>query len=84
VPELAKPSLEYVVVKPPAEDRALCVRVERGEATPAEGDGAEVGEIVQRCVAAIKEHLGVAATVELLERNTLPRSGYKTNRVVDA
>ena len=79
VPELATPSLEFVVVKPSDDGSPLRVRVERGE-----GASASDADLVQRCVAALKERLGVAAAVELLDRNTLPRSGYKTNRVVDA
>jgi len=76
-PEVAEPSLEYVVVKPRDEALALVVRVEYGGAGDRDGVSA-------RCAAAIKERLGVAATIELLERETLPRSGYKANRVVDS
>jgi phenylacetate-CoA ligase len=74
-PELAEPSLEYVVVRPAAgeEGAALVVRVEGGSEGSAD-----------RCVAALKQQLGVVATVELIERGSLPRSGYKTARVVDS
>jgi phenylacetate-CoA ligase len=76
VPEVAKPSLEYVVVKPRADEQPLVVRVEFG----GEGDPAGVAD---RCAGAIKDKLGVTATVEILARETLPRTGYKANRVVD-
>jgi phenylacetate-CoA ligase len=75
VPELTQPSLEYVVVKPVVDDAVLVVRVEG----PSDGEG-----LAARCEAALKEQLAVIASVELLERESLPRSGYKTNRVVDA
>ena len=76
VPEVAKPSLEYVVVKPRADEQPLVVRVEFG------GDGDPAG-VADRCAGAIKDKLGVTATVEILARETLPRAGYKANRVVD-
>jgi phenylacetate-CoA ligase len=75
VERVAKPSLEWVVVRP-REDRApLVVRVES-----AEGDS---GEVARECVAALREGLGIDAQVEVLARNALPRSAYKANRVVD-
>ena len=72
-PELAEPSLEYVVVRPVVDSAVLVVRVEG----PADASASE------RCQAALKEQLGVVALVETIERGTLPRSGYKTARVVD-
>jgi phenylacetate-CoA ligase len=75
-PEVAQPSLEYVVVKPRADSDPLVVRVEWA------GDGDAAG-VAERCAGAIKDALGVTASVELLARDTLPRSGYKTARVVD-
>ena len=76
VEAVTRPTLEFVVVRPRDEAQELCVRVEL-----AEGDAAEVGA---RCRAAIREQLGIDAGVEVLARDTLPRSGYKTQRVVDA
>ena len=75
-PEVAQPSLEYVVVKPRADEDPLVVRVEWG------GDGDAAG-VSERCAGAIKDALGVNASVEILARDTLPRSGYKTARVVE-
>lgn len=80
VPELARPSLEYVIVKPLSDEAPLCLRIERGDAAGEESDS----EVLRRCAASLLERLGVVASIELLDRNTLPRSGYKTNRVVDA
>ncbi len=77
VEAVTKPSLEWVVVRPRADEPGpLRVRVEL-----AEGDA---GEAAGRCAAAIAKALGVEAQVEIVARNTLPRSGYKATRVVDA
>jgi phenylacetate-CoA ligase len=76
VEPVTRPSLEWVVVRPdPADPGPLRVRVEL-----AEGDRAE---IAGRCAAAIEETLGVEARVELVARDTLPRSGYKATRIVE-
>ncbi|HVM40697.1 MAG TPA: hypothetical protein VM618_07975 [Acidimicrobiia bacterium] len=75
VEPVTQPSLEYQVVKPTDDDAPLKVRVEL-----AEGDKSDVG---QRVAAAIKEKVGVDADVEVLDREALPRSGYKATRVVD-
>lgn len=76
VEPVTQPTLEYVVVKPTDETSPLKVRVEL-----AEGDEDDVR---RRCVAAIKEQVGVEADVEVLERESLERSGYKATRLVDA
>jgi phenylacetate-CoA ligase len=73
---ITKPSLEYVVVKPTVADAPLTVRVEH-----ASGDA---HELAARCAATIKEQVGIDATVEILERESLARSGYKATRLVDA
>jgi len=78
IAEVAKPSLEFVVVRPDNPDAPLVVRVERGEST---GD---LDGVHDRCVAAIADRVGVRAAVELVERGTLSRSGYKAARLVDA
>jgi phenylacetate-CoA ligase len=73
VDAVAKPSLEYQVVKP--RDNVLRVRVEL-----ADGDAADVAN---RCAAAIRDAIGVDAAVEVVPRDTFPRSGYKATRLVD-
>ncbi|MHB8669037.1 MAG: phenylacetate--CoA ligase family protein [Acidimicrobiales bacterium] len=78
IAEINEPTLEYVVVKPTVEDAPLMIRAELGVGT---GDRDEVR---RRCETAVRHRLGIAATVELLERDSLPRSGYKTSRVVEA
>ena len=78
LPDVSEPTLEYVVVKPTEEDAPLLVRIEKA---PTAEDADAVRD---RCEAAIKERLGIVAAVEVLDRDTLPRSGYKTARVVDA
>ena len=64
------------VVKPKSEDAPLAIRVE----SAADGDTDEIG---RRVVAAVKEGLGIDASVSVLARDTLPRSGYKATRLVD-
>lgn len=75
VDAVTQPTLEYVVVKPTEADAPLRLRVELldGDAEAARG----------RCVAAIKEAVGVDADVEIVERESLARSGYKATRLVD-
>jgi phenylacetate-CoA ligase len=77
VGSVAAPSLEYQLVKPRDETAPLSVRVELGGAG---GDKTEVATAVR---AALREALGVEAAVDVLDRDTLPRSGYKATRLVD-
>ncbi len=80
VAEVTEPSLEYVVVKPREGDDPLRLRVEASpDMTPKEQEAAAA-----RCATAIKERVGLRAEVDVLARGALPRSGYKTNRLVDA
>jgi phenylacetate-coenzyme A ligase PaaK-like adenylate-forming protein len=67
----------YVVVKPDGSDAPLQIRVERGET---DLDDATVGEHVAN---AVREELGLESAVQVLDRDTLERSGYKTTRVID-
>ena len=76
VAAVSAPTLEYVVVKPTDADAPLRVRVEL-----ADGDAAVVGG---ECTAAIDRVVGVKAEVEVLARETLARSGYKTTRLVES
>jgi len=73
---VSEPSLEWAVVRPQENAAQLIVRVEQGD-----GDA---GDAAQACAGALMEKLGLAARVEILPRGTLGRSGYKTNRIVDA
>lgn len=75
VPSVAKPSLEYVVVKPTDADAPLRIRVELGEG--------EAAEAADRCTAAVKAGVGVDSEVEVLDRGSLERTGYKQIRLVD-
>lgn len=74
----ANPSLEYQVVKPRDDrrDAPIVVRVEVGN----DGDRASVA---QRCRDAIRDALGIDSEIEILDRDTLPRSGYKATRLVE-
>ena len=78
VPEVNEPTLEWQMVRPGDDARPLAVRVERGS-----GAGGDDTEIAAKCSAVIKEALGLDAEVAVLERETIPRSGYKAARVVD-
>jgi len=76
VEPVTQPTLEYVVVKPVDETAPLKVRVEL-----LDGDK---DDVATRCTAAILNTVGIDAEVDVLDRETLPRSGYKVTRVVDA
>jgi phenylacetate-CoA ligase len=80
LPEVNEPSLEWQLVRPSDDTSPLEVRVERGAGPGAQADE---GEIAAKAAAAIKEALGVEAAVTVLERETIPRSGYKAARVVE-
>jgi phenylacetate-CoA ligase len=77
VAEVAQPSLEFVVIRPREEQAPLGLRVEAGD------DRADDQAIAERLRAAVKERLRLDASVELVDRGSLPRSGFKTARVVD-
>jgi phenylacetate-CoA ligase len=76
VDAVAKPSLEYQVIKPEPEG-ALEVRVELGDSA------ADRVDVAAECAAAIRGALDIDAVVEVIDRGTLPRSGYKATRLVD-
>lgn len=78
VKELREPSLEYQVVRPDGGHGALQVRAEIASADPAVR-----AAVVQRCVDEARQQLGVVVELTLLDRDTLPRAGYKATRVVD-
>jgi len=75
-PEVCDPTLEFVVVDPAGADTPLQIRVEVG------GSGADAALVEGKVRAGVKEALGIHADVEVLDRETLPRSGYKLKRVV--
>ncbi|HML01215.1 MAG TPA: hypothetical protein VK428_13585 [Acidimicrobiales bacterium] len=78
VGEVNEPTLEWQMVRPTDDDLPLQVRVERGS-----GAGGDEAEIEAKCAAALRQALGIEADITLLERETIPRSGYKAARVVD-
>jgi len=73
---VAKPTLEYQVVKPTDDQAPLRIRVE----STTTGDAADVA---RRAAAAVQDELGIVADVDVLPRDALPRSGYKATRLVD-
>jgi phenylacetate-coenzyme A ligase PaaK-like adenylate-forming protein len=76
IPEIAKPTLEYQVVKPKDEQAPLRIRVESTTAGDTE-------DVARKANAAINEELGIDTDIEVLPRDALPRSGYKATRLVD-
>ena len=78
VADVSEPTLEWQMVKPTDEHAPLKVRVERGT-----GASADDSAVAAKCAAALHERLGIDAAVEVLARETIPRSGYKAARVVD-
>ncbi|MGQ0802895.1 MAG: phenylacetate--CoA ligase family protein [Actinomycetota bacterium] len=73
IPEIARPALAFHVVRPSG-DAPLRIRVETATRTT---------DVADRVRVAIGNTLGVAADVEVVDRGTLPRSGYKAEHVVD-
>jgi phenylacetate-CoA ligase len=71
------PTLEWQVVKPADDVAPLRVRVEMGI------DGGDVAVIAGDCAAAIATQVGVEAEIEVVERGSLERRGYKQVRLVD-
>jgi phenylacetate-CoA ligase len=76
-PEVSTPSAEYQIVRPSAPSAELHVRCEH---VP----GAEPLALAARIADRFRERLGVAARIELVPRDGLPRFAYKAARVVDA
>jgi phenylacetate-CoA ligase len=78
VKEFREPSLEYQVVRPDGGAGPLTIRIEVATTDPSARATA-----VTRCAEKIHDDLGVTAALEILERDTLPRAGYKATRVID-
>jgi phenylacetate-CoA ligase len=75
VEAITTPTLEYAVVRPVDDAAALRVRVELADGDPA---------VVRSEVAdAISRAIGVKADIEVLPRESLARSGYKAQRLVE-
>jgi phenylacetate-CoA ligase len=77
VADVIEPTLEWQMVRPVDEAAIVTVRVERGAGAAADD------EVARKCAAALRERLGIDTAIEVLERETIPRSGYKAARVVD-
>jgi phenylacetate-coenzyme A ligase PaaK-like adenylate-forming protein len=80
VPDVSEPSVEWQMTRPAGEleNKPLQVRVERGISASADNE-----DIAGRVRIAIQDSLGVETIVEVLDRETLPRAGYKAARVID-
>ena len=79
---LATPTLEFVVVNPGGSPDPLRVRVEVGGDAGCPSDEARAG-LAGQVRDAVLAALGIGTDVTVLDRGTLPRSGYKLKRVVD-
>jgi len=77
VPEVCTPTLEFEIVDPRGGDGPLVLRIEVG------AEGGDPHEIGNKVRSVLDGQLGIAADVSVLERETLPRSGYKLKRVVN-
>lgn len=80
VERITVPTLEYMVVRPSDESAPLRVRVELGSGD-SDGDRAT---IATSCARAIETQLGVRAEIDVVDRDTLARSGYKAVRLVES
>ncbi len=78
VPEVCTPTLEFEIVDPAGGDFPLVMRLEVG------GDGGDPAAIGDRVRAVLREQIGLEVDLSVVDRETLPRSGYKLKRVVDA
>jgi phenylacetate-CoA ligase len=80
VPDVSEPSVEWQMTRPAGEleNKPLQVRVERGISASADNE-----DIAGRVRIAIKDSLGIETVIEVLDRETLPRAGYKAARVID-
>ena len=79
VPDVTEPTLEWQMVRPADDEpRPLVVRVERGL-----GCGRRRRRGRRRARRPSASALGIDAAIEVLDRETIPRSGYKAARVVD-
>ena len=74
---VTQPTLEWQVVKPRDETAPLRVRVELGV------DAGDASSVAGACVAAIESEVGVKADVEVVDRGSLVRTGYKQVRLVE-
>jgi phenylacetate-CoA ligase len=80
VKEIKGGGIEYVVIRPTEGDTSpLRLRVEVGDGFTGEKDSVRTA-----LVNAFSDELGLAVDPEILDRETLPRAGYKATRVVDA
>ncbi len=79
VADVCDPTLEWQMVKPTEEAAAVVVRVEKGK-----GASSEDAEVARRCAEAIRSSVGIETAVHVMERESLPRSGYKSTRLVES
>lgn len=79
VPEVCTPTLEFEIVDPRGGPGPLVMRLETGV------DGGDAHDVANKVRSMLNEHIGLDnVELSVVERETLPRSGYKLKRVVDA
>jgi phenylacetate-CoA ligase len=81
VQEIRQGGIEYVVIRPAdaASEDALRIRVEVGD-----GFTGDKESVRTALVNAFDAELGLRVDPEVLDRESLPRAGYKATRVLDA
>jgi phenylacetate-CoA ligase len=75
---MREPSLEYQIVRPDGSADELEVKVEVASRDSAVREAART-----QAVAGFQSELGVRASVVVLDRDSIPRAGYKATRVID-
>lgn len=80
VPEVRPGGVQYVVVRPAPDEGAapLRLRVEVGE-----GQHPDPEQVRSAVVRAFEAELGIRVDPQVLDRDSLPRAGFKSTRVVD-
>jgi phenylacetate-coenzyme A ligase PaaK-like adenylate-forming protein len=75
---MREPSLEYQILRPDGSADELEVKVEVASRDSAVREAART-----QAVAGFQSELGVRASVVVLDRDSIPRAGYKATRVID-
>jgi phenylacetate-coenzyme A ligase PaaK-like adenylate-forming protein len=82
VGDVREGGVEYVVIRPAeaaGADEPLRIKVEVGHGFSGDKDSVRTA-----LVSAFQSELGIAVDPEVLDRESLPRAGYRATRVIDA
>ena len=78
VPEVCQPTLEFEIENPNGGEFPLVMRLEVG----GDGGSADMAAIEAKVRSVLRGQIGLELDLTVLERETLPRSGYKLKRLV--